>query len=490
VLGEPDEVIHWEVMGSFKEGSFWPQYSGGPWYFELPGLPFLGYLLSFVVPGKFAPLRAGSLLGYWSLAIGFYLWGKWRFGKRVGILSSTLWLLSPLAIFYARVGVLETSSVSFAFLSLFSLDYAAASNSKRWALLSGIFLALALYVKYSVFLFVVAYGIVLVLDTIKRNLPDFNRKLYLSLEPSLFLALATCFLLVFPVFCILRHHDPGLFKLHFLTSLGFIHNEIRELSSGVTLWSYGKDVVWWLSPPMVVLSVLGASLLVLRKGKSGTRGGLDVLYPVTFLLVLVALLRQKPFYPRYMLMVVPFGVVMSSLGIASFWVWLEKRLTDTSKMYLGFIGALCGVAFFLNFTFPAFQSTTTDLIERSVEYVQQDETWEEPWVVTNFWPHFFAEATAEGRVTWLSGDIRDTAVYAPDVSKNSLEIFYQEGGFALLEERYSEFRSLVIPEVREFAWEHVRARLKPVVVIETEVPNFPYFREEGNRIEVYKFEVH
>ena len=80
VLGEPDEFIHWEVAKNFSTG--WvPRTSGGVWFFQLPLYPFLGWLVSLLVGGKYLGLRVVSVGASWLLTFGtfFYLRFKLRY---------------------------------------------------------------------------------------------------------------------------------------------------------------------------------------------------------------------------------------------------------------------------------------------------------------------------------------------------------------------------------------------------------------------------
>lgn len=485
VLGEPDEVTHWELMENFKKGNFWPAYSGGPWYYELPGLPFFGYLLSFL-PGKFTPLRAFSLLNYWSLAVGLFLWGRWRRGEKFGILAAALWLLSPLAIFYGRLGVLDSGFVSFAFLSLLSLDYALKEKVPKWGILGGVFLAVSLYIKYSALIFVAAIGLYFLLDAVIRNRKTVSRSETFSIDKSIFLLLASCFILTFPVAFRLFWHDKFLFRLHLFTNLGFIFDDIRKISSTVTLFTYKWDIVWWLSWPIVFLAVVGIFWLV---SKSRFPRLLTLLreyriFAVTFALVLMALVRQAPFYPRYMLMTVPFFVLLGAFGLEGLG---RIRGVEKEKRVIGVVGAIGVLAFFWFITVPAWKSTQNHLIEDACAFVQKDSGGSDPWVFTNYWPHFFIKASRQGKVSWISTDIRDAITYIPGSKRNSFQIIDEEGGYVLLEKRYSYFRALVTNLGKDQAQKLVKEKAKPIEFINSNSLNFPYYRERGNQVDIYKF---
>jgi len=481
VLGEPDEVTHWEVMENFKKGIFKPTSSGGPWYYELPGLPFLGYLFSFFVPGRYTPLRVASLLGYWALGLGFYLWGKWRFSQRFGIIAAVSWLISPLAIFYGRIGVLDSGSVSFSFLSLLALDYTLKNKKVSFGILSGVFLALALYIKYSVLVYVLAFCSYFAMDLFRRNLPGFFKKETFSLNAPLFASLFSTFILVFPIFGLLFWNDRYLFRLHFLTNMSFITDEIRKASSAFNIFSYKEDLIWWLSWPLV-LFILGGLFLLFRKYRKSLFTPAKLLFWLTFFLVSFALIRQKPFYPRYVLMGLPFAILLSSLFLDRMYSLLLKKAKENIILP---VFLFLGASYFCFFTLPAWKSSQNNLVEETVAYLKRENS-DKALVASNYWPHYFLDGGNNWKVAWLSADIRDATVYLPDAKKSSLDLIFQEGGYVLLEEKYSSYKTMVVNDAKKVAWGQIRKQLLPIIIIESTSPNFPYIRAAGNRVNIYK----
>lgn len=483
VLGEPDEVTHFEVMENFKKGSIVPKSSSGPWYYELPGLPFFGYLFSFIVKGTYIPLRLVSWLGYFSLAVGLYLWGKFRLGKRFGAILIFLWLLCPLAIFYARIGVLDSGSVSFSFLSLLALDYSLRTKRISFGILSGVFLALALLIKYSVLVYVIAFGLFFVVDFISRNLPKagLKKEIY-CFNSSVFLSLLSAFVLVFPVFAYLFFQNSYIFKIHFLTNLSFITDDIRKISSAFNIFTYGMDIIWWISVPIFLFSLLGVILLLLKFRSRIFDHSNNILFFFSFAMVLFALLRQKPFYPRYFLMITPFLIIFSGYFLDKVYTFLKTKFNSTLVFFSATLSLL---AFFVVFTLPAWQSTNSSLIEDTVKQVRALNN-EDLLVSSNYWPHYFKNATPSGKVTWLSADIRDATVYLPHVTASSLDTLFRDGGFAILEDNYSSFKTMVVNDGKKTAWEQIKKQFQPIFVIKSTSPNFPYLKVRGNEVQVYK----
>jgi len=319
------------------------------------------------------------------------------------------------------------------------------------------------------------------MDLFRRNLPGFFKKETFSLNAPLFASLFSTFILVFPIFGLLFWKDRYLFRLHFLTNMSFITDEIRKASSAFNIFSYKEDLIWWLSWPLVLFILVGLFLLF-RKYRKSLFTPAKLLFWLTFFLVSFALIRQKPFYPRYVLMGLPFAILLSSLFLDRMYSLLLKKAKENIILP---VFLFLGASYFCFFTLPAWKSSQNNLVEETVAYLKRENS-DKALVASNYWPHYFLDGGNNWKVAWLSADIRDATVYLPDAKKSSLDLIFQEGGYVLLEEKYSSYKTMVVNDAKKVAWGQIRKQLLPIIIIESTSPNFPYIRAAGNRVNIYK----
>jgi len=491
VLGEPDEFIHWEVAQNFSTG--WvPRTSGGVWFFQLPLYPFLGWLASLLVGGKYLGLRVVSVAASWLLTFGtfFYLRFKFRdagekllqnWGPAVGALLMTI---SPMVVYYSRLGLLGMACVSFGMLFLYTFDAAREKDSLRWAVVAGLFLALALLVKYTALIYCLVAGIYWLVEVVRKNWrKDWKKAASFDLEAKTTLVLVILLALTVPVAWILRRQNPYFFKLQTFTSLGFVRDFWRVRGGELTLGYYLKDIGWWLTWPVVVGFLAGLSYFVKRRRDYQVLG-------LGFLLTALFIIPHTPFYPRYFFPLVPFIVIVAAVGVLSLAGWGRKFVrrivrSDTmirivvSGVVLAFVGGMVPTAW------EAFEATDHRLIEDAAFYIRGHSREVDPWIFANYWPNYFGEAAGSSRATWLADSAWEASAYIPGIEKSPLEILGTEGGWVVLEGRYAYSPIFITPESRTKAWQFIRARYEPVAEILDRAPNFPHFRGNQNEVVIY-----
>lgn len=480
-LGEPDEFIHADVAGNFQK-ELVPKFSGGYWFFELPLYPYLGYLASLIFPGRYLGLRIVSVIFSILLTLGIYFYLKYKVSNTAGLLASLVFLLSPMSIYYSRLGLLDMSTISASLLFLFSLDYALSRRSLFFSALSGIFLSLGLLIKYSALIYLVLLGVYWLISTMRLllnrgNFGSVKEKIlkngYLELDMITTLPLILTFILVVPLSLLLRRLDPYQFKLQLFTSLGFVRDFWRVKGGELTLVHYGTDIVWWISLPIIVFSVISVFYLI----KEWRRFQILLLG-----LVLTALfvLPHTPFYPRYFFPIIPFLAIMSGIGLAK----LSESFSSVSSK-LNVILPLTIIVLLAVPAYIAWLSGQHNLIENTGSFIKQLSQKSSPWIFTSYWPNYFGQEAESNRATWLTGSAWDAGAYVKDISASPLELLGKEGGFVVLENLYSSSPIFIHNPERLQAWEYIREKYQPTKVIEDTNPNFPHFRQLKNNIEIY-----
>jgi len=519
VLGEPDEFTHAQVARSFEQ-SWVPMDRGNVWFFELPLYPLLGYLASFVVGNYYLSLRVVSALAALAATLGVYWLSARLFddggdprGARLrssppfspmarvsyrGFAIALIYTLSPLVFFYARVGMLDSTLVAFSFLFILCLELAIRKNSVGLGALSGLFLSIALLTKYSALIYVGVLGLVLIVRSLWLTLKnvDGRRKWsirhlleleYVELDTVTFLGLLIISSLAIPIAFAYFRYDSWQFKYHLFTNLGFVNDELRRAGSVLTVFCFLGNWVWWLSVPLSVLFLLGFVPTVRTIKK----------YPVfftSFVVTVLVLIRQRPFYPRYFLMMIPFVAVIASQGLElmgeaiknlSQRIW-KKDLLGSSLVDWSLLGIL--VVLLIPPSITSWRSSRHSLIEDTSFFIRKISVEPNPWVFTNYWPNFFGEYIPTSKATWLSTSHHETRAYLPKETRSALEILQQEGGFVILEDLYAYSPMLISPSARTLAWEEIQYTYEPLVYIEDHSPHFPHFRVSSNKTAIYKID--
>lgn len=475
VLGEPDEVTHQELVDNFHQ-SFWPKYSGGSWYYELPLFPFLGYIFSFFLRDRFLALRAVSLFSSALLVYGVYFYLKNKISELAGLLGALILMISPFFVFYSRVGMLDASVVSFSFLSLIFFDLAVEKNRRFYFGLSGFFLAVGFLVKYSALIFLVVPVLYFLLNSARRSLTSLKKYSTLSLDLNGTIMLLIFSLLVFPVFLTLYFHDRYLFKLHLLTNLGLLKDFWWLQAKSINVKEYMGSFPWWLTTPVIVLSLLAIFIMV----KKVRKWSILLIY---LCLSILGIFYKTPFYPRYVLLLVPFLSILSAI----FLDYLYTRLRVLNRPRLFYLVLALSLFFILPTSVEAFRSTRHNILENSSTFVVQHkaEVGEDPWLFSTYWPNFFSGLVSTRRFGWLADSAWETSAFVDSGGQSSLDILRIAGGIVIVEDLYSGSSNFRNPSSRTVAREKILNGLSPNFVVSDNAPNFPHFDKGLNSMRIY-----
>lgn len=507
VLGEPDEVIHLEVLRNFREGSIWPIFSGKGWYYNFPLFLYLGWPLSYLFGVSFLPFRVISVFCSLALAIGIFHWVGWKFNysvkgkqaKLIGFLGALFWSLSPFAVFYSRLGLIEVMVTSLMFLAFFVFDYSLSQKKLKWSVVSGLLLGAAILTKYTAFIFVLPLvgiwgwrvlsrvviwvkeggftkisgirfiGVIRIIEDLV-DLPSF-----IPLVIAGLITLVSAF-----VFYL---HDGFLFKMQAGASLGIFTDFWKDIAGGYwEVWA-GKTG-WWLGWPVLILGLGGFIWYVVGRVR-GIKGVKEFDYFALLTIVTVLLITtRKPFNPRYFLPIVPFLCTWAGFGVGELAVLFKRDFFSKALGLLGLLGSLFWLSLSAVF---AFRSANHYLIERAGNFIaNSQQPTANSYLFSNWWPTFFEQSSGLENATWLAESVKETNEFADSKDRSALVILNQEGGVVLLESLYS--KDLFTPEVRKVAQDLVENNLQPTAVISDFQPNFPFYKQSYNEVKVYLIE--
>jgi len=505
VLGEPDEFTHAQVARSFEQS--WMHMRGkDEWFYELPGYSLLAYLVQFLVGNYYLSLRLVSVSTSVLASLGSYWLASRLFNSRkIGLVVALSYTLSPLVIFYARVGVPNSALVAFSFLFILSIGLALKEKSIGLGALSGLFLALAVLMRYSALIYVGALGLLLTVRSLcltlgvagwndfvgffRRGLGEkLSRLRVIKLAPVTFTSLLSFFVLVCPITFICWRSDPWHFKRQLFTTLESLAALWQGGGSGLTVFTYLANWSWWLSIPLGILFLIGIA-----------PAARDVKRYLSFWLFLaitvLAGVRQRPFYPSYFLMLVPFVSVIVAYGFLLVWdmtSWYTsyakglKTFTPFKRGYWQLLAVL--VVLLIPSSIEAWRSSQHRLVEDTAAYIRQTSGEDNPRVFTSYRPDIFAELVPTDKAVWLSVSDEETRIFLPEEERSALAILNREGGYVVLESLYSYSPLLAPPKSQTEAWDLIKREYDPQVIVEDFSPNFPYYKKAINKIGVYRIE--
>lgn len=478
VLGEPDEHTHALLTENLKTSPFLQVDEKG-WYYGLPLYFYLSYLASFAFPIRFLALRIVSLLASVALTFGIYLFVKEKISKQAAFFSSLIFILSPLSVFYSRLGLIEMTVAALIFLFIFAFDRAWERRGKKPALLAGVFLGCAVLTKYTALPFLVIPILYLLYSTLKLNRGKPLEYLRLDIIPILNLVAA--FVIFFPLAFAIYRHEPFFFRQQLQSVLGG--------QTGFGFYpSYLMPFASWLTLPIAVLAVVGI-YFVWAKKEWRLRTFLGY-----FLFTAYFVFTRDELVPRYFLVLVAFVSIFAGIAYMILFDCLQfKHLSRKSVVSDSYYLRLkmtpwAIISLLLLLTAPksyeAFRATQHNVLEEVGRFINKRNTGDR-WVFSNYWPPQVGYAVGTSKSTWLANCEWETQAFAnPPAGKSALDILTEGGGFVVLEEVYSA--KLRNPTCRTEAWDFIRQNYQPVKIFTDPSPNFPFASQTHNKIEVYE----
>lgn len=274
------------------------------------------------------PLIAGRVVsvitGFITL-IGIYLISRKIFNPRIAYLSSLLYVLIPIFIFFDRQALME-STMSTVGVWLFFFFILNISNPRKiYGLLSGILVGVGLFVKSNAFLFVVAFVAVSFYAIYNSNKSKFKLEFFVSQ----IIGIIASFIVLYPL---TSQRDFGKIiemNSRYAYSLSEILGNFQQILL-INLRSTSEILLWYLNPIFLILVILGLLFLVKDKIKYA-----DYLIIWIISTLSVFLLFTKNSSPRYIVSILPLLTLLIGFGINKLW--------ETNKKY----GALPAIGLYM-----------------------------------------------------------------------------------------------------------------------------------------------
>ena len=349
-------------------------------------------------------------------------------------------------------------------------------NRRFYFGISGFFLAVGFLIKYSALIFLVVPILYFLLNSAKRSLSSLRKYSALSLDLNSSIFFLIFSFLVAPVFLALYFHDRYLFKLHLLTNLGLLKDFWWLQAKSINAKEFLSSFPWWLTIPIIVFSVLGIFIVA----KSIRRWLFLLIY---LCLSIIGILYKTPFYPRYVLLLIPFLSILSAIFLGNFYTKL--RALGLSKLFYPFLAGCLFIV--LPTSLEALRSTQHTIVEDTASFVVQHkaEVGDKAWLFSTYWPNFFRNYICNRKVGWVADSSWETSAFTDSAGKSSLEILRAAGGIVVIEGLYSGSSNFRNPSSRTAAREKILNSLSPNFVVLDNAPNFPHFDKGVNSMRIY-----
>lgn len=475
ILGEPDEFVHGQISYNLLTNSI-PFYSGAPFFYDLPGLFVLGSLVIRFVKDPLVSVRLVSLLATLMLGLVIYYYlrkkGITVIGSAVGVL---LFCFSPLTIFYSQVGVIEPLLSLFLFSFLVFFDLFLEKNLLRYSALAGVFLALAILTKYTALYFLLLALLVFAYKSLRASFSLLRVKSgYLLLDFKSLVPLAIVAVTVVPVVFFFYSKFPAELKFQTRQVLGFTSMAVFSPFINLDADFFGK-LFWWFPIPMLVGTLLGF-IAFLDKFRQKSLFCL-----ASFLISFVLVSSRAPFYPRYLVVLLPYMAVFSAvlleytLGLLTAFPRLRKTLPV--------LAVVLYIVTYRNIISDSYLSSKHNLLETAAASINKDPANSSKWILSNYWPNIVGSKVGRQNYAWLTLDNREVSIFQPGERKTGLEIMKEGRAVIVIENMYSKF--LVYPPARYEALTKIKRELRPDLVITDTSPNFPFLKDSVNRVDIY-----
>lgn len=291
-LLEPDESDYQFVADGFSKG--WPTLRGELYIEQFPLFHFLAYLLNFLKSfGPYAPVRLLSIIGAFLVGISLYLWAREKLSEKIGLWTMVVFWLIPLSSFYSRNGTLDMLMLGFLSMSFYFFEKKS-SRQRISGILAGIFFSLAFLTKNTALIFLIYYC-----------LSSFFNKQKVKRFLWFLVSTTTSVLLAYGPYWYF-------FKNTTTTTKEMVSKHFLPLANIkvhlATLWIYITKAGFYISWPVVLLSILG--IFGLLKNFKKTSGAFWSLIPW---LIFVFLFDHSP---RYFLFLTPAIALLASFALS------------------------------------------------------------------------------------------------------------------------------------------------------------------------------
>lgn len=475
ILGEPDEFVHAQLSQNLLRSPI-PTYSGAPFFYDLPGMFVTGSLVLRFVKDPLVSVRLVSFLSTTALGLLIYYYLRKRGVTVIGsAVGGLLFYFNPLTIFYSQVGVIEPLLSLFLFSFLVFYDLFLEKNLLRYSALAGVFLALAIFTKYTALYFLLLALLVFAYKSLRASFSLLRLKSgYLLLDFKSLVPLAIVAVTVVPVVFFFYSKFPAELKFQTRQVLGFTSMAVFSPFINLDADFFGK-LFWWFPIPMLVGTLLGF-IAFLDKFRQKSLFCL-----ASFLILFVLVSSRAPFYPRYLVVLLPYIAVFSAvfLDYSVGFLPLPSRMRGALLILV----LVLYIVTYRNIISDSYLSSKHNLLETAAASINKNPANSSKWVLSNYWPNIVGSRVGRQNYAWLTLDNREISIFQPTESKTGLEIMKEGRAVMVIENIYSNF--LVYPPARYEALTKIKRELRPDLVITDPSSNFPFFKDSVNRVDIY-----
>ncbi len=322
--------LAWQMWASVKSGL-----DLNPHFFTYPALTFylqfvlqgITYAVSGLLGGKLDPAafsstpevfvilaRSFSVFCDCGTIVLVYLFARRLLGVHTAIAASGLTAINPLLVKEAHLINVDTPLTFLCVLTVYFLERLYENPHRKWYILAGLGVGLATGAKYN--------GAVLILVLFAVHCARYRSLKEIIRQPNFYLSIATAggvFLLCNP-FIVLNfrafYHDVTEVRLHMEGGhLGL--DPGQNAFEDYFFHSLPESLTW----PVFLLAV--GALIYLLVGMRNRRNVVLVSFPMLFLLMVLPLRMRAD---RYILPLIPFLVLLASIGSLSIWELVSYRL--------------------------------------------------------------------------------------------------------------------------------------------------------------------
>lgn len=482
IIPEPDEW-YWHNSSQSLATNIIPTVGNKPMVTHPPLFEYLGYATNLVVkdskqPLTFVSTRLVSVLASFLLALVMYFYIKRKVGQQEAIYSLFLVVLTPIILFYSKLGLHELLFALTLFVFYLCFEKLVTTKpSVNQALITGASLALAIASKNTALIFMAIPLLNLglsYLDTTKTSIRNWKNIFKMDrffptwrdqLIPPVIVVVSSLGLVsLYYLPAIVLY--PRLVKDAFLVST-IAHSADNFSQISLSFFYYLNHLTLWLTLPVIVLTIFGLINLYQKRFK-----GWRTL--VIFLLFITVILFTNEPRGRYFMMITPFLVVLAALGFQ-----LINTLIPQSVHYkvVNLSVPLVIFVFMLPTSLLALESTNHSVVEKATQYIRNQikQGFEAKYVFSSYWPNIIQETLGYPTVRFTSSlldanrDYNEYPNYSPKVNESPIDLMNKENGFVLIHQPpdYDDLRE------RRQAATIIKKNYKPSFISNDNKPNFP-----------------
>ncbi len=409
-LLEPDEWDYQNISQSFTRGII-PAWKGQPYLEKFPLFVFLGFLIEkfFKVTfwlGPYGNLRLLSVISN-GLSVGLLiLWLRKNVNSWISLTTGFIFILTPLILFYSRVGTLDSFATFFAVLSF----YFFASN------LGHLTPKKAIWIASLITLAILAKQVNLILLCLPASLLFYELVLERKINRQPILIIIFVFLFLGSILGLI-----GLLQKQISpTAIGTLGEKflvISPIRAFNQLIVYVQRSNYWLSLPMLIWLSLGMVLALIKRYKEiiiWLIGGLILAW-----IVLLAFYGRVT--PRNFLAGIPFLLMLASLGY-------DRYLTKKTRKII-FLWSGIMIFLLIPKSYEAWRSGNHNGVEKAVSEVKKnlDQSLELP-VFATFDQEKISELVDQP-VSFLTPESTQGGIILTDQRKTELMVNFEQTEF-------------------------------------------------------------